>query len=66
MEKKEPRWYLLWFFASATWLISFCFNLYYRSTAGWLLVLQFLNTVICFVDGVVHARRYKKRHSGEE
>lgn len=66
MEKKEPRWYRLWYFTAAMWLITFCGNFSRREELGWIIVVQFLNIIVSFGAGVVNARRYKEKHRGEK
>lgn len=64
MKRKEPRWYRLWYYTAAMWLITFCGNLS-RKEELWILVIQFLNIFVSFGAGVVNARRYKKKHGNE-
>jgi len=66
MKKKEPRWYRLWYYTAAMWLITFCGNLPRREELGWVIVVQFLNIIVSLGAGVVNARRYKKKHRDEE
>ena len=66
MKKKEPRWYMLWFFTAGMWLLTFWLNLSSQSALDWLLILQFFNIVIAFLAGIVNARRYKQRQSENE
>lgn len=66
MKKREPRRYILWFFTSAMWVITFSINLSASNALNWVIVLQFLNIFISFAAGIVNAHRYKERHSQEE
>lgn len=66
MKKREPRWYILWFFTSGMWVITFSINLSTSTALNWVIVLQFLNIFISFAAGIVNAHRYKEKHSQEE
>lgn len=61
MEKKEPRWYLLWFYTAAMWLIVFCYNFFDSTTRDFFTLLQFLNIWVSLGAGIVNARRYRKK-----
>lgn len=66
MKEKQPRWYRIWFYTSATWVISFCINLYHGDRSGWMLVLQFLNIFLCLGAGIVNRRRWQKENGQNE
>ena len=66
MNKENPRWYILWFYTAATWLIVFGWNLYHNAATDFILIIQFLNIWVSLAAGIVNARRYKKKCDNEE
>lgn len=66
MKRNETRWYILWFFTSGMWLITFCVNLSSGRINNWVIILQFFNIVISFVAGIVNRKRYKNRNRKED
>lgn len=62
MEKKEFRWYFLWFIGAGMWTVTFLMNLLYGGMPDWNIVLQFLNIIVCLAAGIVNRDRYRKRN----
>ncbi|MGM9662997.1 MAG: hypothetical protein ACI3WR_07915 [Oscillospiraceae bacterium] len=65
MEKRETRWYILWFFAAGLWLINFCISLQSEG-ASFITGLKFCNIWLSLAAGIVNARRYKARSGKSE
>jgi len=63
MEKKtsKTRLDVLWYISAGMWTITLCRNLS-GHIEGWVLVIQFLNIVLCLINGIKHSRNYEKRH----
>lgn len=66
MKKKEPRWYIVWFFISGLWLITFCMNISANHKIDWVSILQFVNIFLAFAAGIINGRRYKKKLHEDE
>lgn len=62
MKRSEIRWYMLWFFSSGMWLITFCVNLSSDHIDSWIIILQFFNIAFSFAAGIVNRNHYKKRN----
>ena len=65
MKKKEPRWYILWFYTAGTWLITFCWNIFHNAASDFIIIVQFLNIILSLAAGIVNARRYKRKYCDE-
>ena len=61
MKKKEPRWYILWYFTAAMWFVTLLVNISNGSKPNWIVAVQFLNIVVSFAAGIINGRRYKNR-----
>ena len=57
-ERKETRWYLLWFLTAAMWGITFCGS----REEGFHHILQFANVWLSLGAGIVNGLRYKKKN----
>ena len=66
MKKKETRWYLLWFFTSGMWLITFCLNFFSGNAFDFVIFIQLCNIVLSFAAGIVNRNRYKKRNGEDD